>query len=107
MIKYVENEKDFKINEGVVLVDFYADWCGPCKMMSPVLEKIQDVYPDITVLKVNTDNFKDISVKEEIMNIPTLDLYENGVKKMRKVGYIPAQTLMTDIDAKTPLKRKV
>lgn len=107
MVKYVTDEKELQLDQGIVLVDFYADWCGPCKMMSPLLDELNDVYPDITVLKVDTDNFKELSLKHDVTNIPTLDIYENGVKQVRKVGYVPKELLLRDMETKTSFKRKI
>jgi thioredoxin 1 len=107
MMTIVKDEKDLQLNSGIVLVDFYADWCGPCKMMTPLLDELSDVYPDITVLKVDTDNFKELSLKYDVTNIPTLDIYENGVKKMRKVGYVPKELLLRDMETNTTFKRKI
>ena len=72
MIKYLENENDFEneINKEFVLVDFYADWCGPCKMMGKVLEEM-----DLNILKINVDNFPDIAREFKVMSIPTLIIF--------------------------------
>ena len=79
-----KNEKleDF-IKEGVVLVDFYAEWCGPCKMMVPVLESLDDV----NVVKVNVDIHEDLSEEFRIMSIPTLLFFKDGVKVKDIVGF--------------------
>ena len=62
-----------------VLVDFYADWCGPCKMMSPVVDEIANLYSDkVKVCKINVDEAPDIAVNYGIMSIPTLIFFENG-----------------------------
>ena len=62
-----------------VLVDFYADWCGPCKMMSPVVDEIANSYSDkVKVCKINVDEAPDIAVNYGIMSIPTLIFFENG-----------------------------
>lgn len=68
-----------------VLVDFYADWCGPCKMLGPVLEKITD----IDVVKVNVDEYNDLARKYGVMSIPCLVLFNNGSEVKRNVGFIP------------------
>ncbi len=83
MIKYFDG-KDFnkEVSEGVILVDFYADWCGPCKMMGKVLESIDD----INVLKVNTDEYTDLAFNYGIMSIPTLILFKNGSAVDKLIG---------------------
>ena len=85
MIKHLEKEEDFYeiIKEGPIIVDFYADWCGPCKMLLPVLDEIDFA----TILKVNVDNFPDIAKRFGIMSIPTLLFFKNGLEQNREIGY--------------------
>lgn len=84
MIKYLEKEEDFNllINEGIV-VDFYADWCGPCKMIGEVLEEL----PELNILKVNVDSFRNIAVKYGVMSIPTLIKFDKGEIVKTLIGY--------------------
>jgi thioredoxin 1 len=109
MITNVKNELDIDLNknDGIVLIDFYADWCGPCKMMTPVLENVNDIYPNITILKINVDNFKELSLKHDVSNIPTLDIYERGQKKNRQVGYVPEKKLLDILESDTSFKKKL
>jgi thioredoxin 1 len=107
MIKYVRTEEEFNVSDRIVLVDFYADWCGPCKMIAPQLERISETQTDITILKVDVDALPILSNKYDVINIPTLDIYENGVKKARKVGFLPADKLLTEIESITTFKRKI
>ena len=84
MIKHLEKEEEFdEIIKGKILVDFYADWCGPCKMLAPILEEINF----IDVLKVNVDDFPDIATKFGVMSIPTLIKFENGEEIKKTIGY--------------------
>lgn len=81
MIKYLEKEEYFnEIIRGDVIVDFYADWCGPCKMMGNILEEAKD----LNVLKVNVDDYPSIATKYGVMSIPTLIKFSNG-KEVKKV----------------------
>ena len=73
-----------------VLVDFYAEWCGPCKMMSSVLEKAE---ADIDVVKVNIDEYQDIARQYGVMSIPTLILFDNSKEVKRNVGFISQEQL--------------
>ena len=73
-----------------VFVDFYADWCGPCKMMSPVIDKMAEEYAGrIKVGKVNVDENSDLAVKYGIMSIPNMVFFKNGEVVDRVVGAIP------------------
>ena len=90
MIKYLKEENfDEEIKEGVVLVDFYADWCGPCKMMGQVLETIEG----INILKVNTDEFEELSMKYGVMSIPTIILFKDGKEVAKNVGFMAKEEL--------------
>ena len=71
------------ISKGATLVDFYADWCGPCKMIAPVLDELKD---KIQIIKVNTDKHQQLSMKYGIMSIPTLILFKDGKEHAKKIG---------------------
>ena len=88
-MKYLEENDDFDklIEKGTVLVDFYADWCGPCQMLGPVLEKLAEKNKDITILKVNTDNFIELAQKYGIMSIPAIKVFKDGEIANSTVGY--------------------
>lgn len=95
MIKHLTNE-DFnsEIKEGMVLVDFYADWCGPCRMLSPVIEEVARELPDLKVIKVNVDEREDVAKMFGVMSIPTLILFRDGQMNKKQVGFIPKEVLM-------------
>ena len=95
MVKYLENPSEYNDlikSDELVVVDFYADWCGPCKMMGPVLDEISKE-KDVTIIKVNVDEFQDLSREHGIMSIPTLFLYHNGEVIKKNAGYVPKQLL--------------
>ena len=92
MIKLDKENFDEVIKEGRVLVDFYADWCGPCRMLAPVLEEISNENI-IKIVKVNVDNHEDIARRYGVMSIPTLVLFENGNEQKRNTGFIPREAV--------------
>ena len=70
-----------------MLVDFYADWCGPCKMMAPLVEQLAEELAEEAVIgKLNVDDCEDIAMKYGVMNIPTLILFKNGQETERVIG---------------------
>ena len=81
-----------------VLVDFWAEWCGPCKMVAPILEEIADEQGDaIKIAKLNVDDAPDIARRFEVMSIPTMILFKNGEEAKRIVGAKPKQALLDDV----------
>lgn len=74
-------------NKGLVLVDFYATWCGPCMMLAPIIDEISEEYKDkIRVIKVNIDDNQELAIKYNIMSIPTLGLFKNGNLETMLIG---------------------
>ena len=82
MIKYLSDDFDKEIAGGRILVDFYADWCGPCRMMGSILENIKG----IDILKVNVDRFPLIAQRYGVMSIPALFLFQDGKLIKNNVG---------------------
>lgn len=83
MIKYLKDEDfEMEVKNGVVLVDFYADWCGPCQRMGEVLEEMDN----INVLKVNTDEHNELALSFGVMSIPTLILFKDGANIGKLIG---------------------
>ena len=81
------NEEVLK-SDKTVLIDFYADWCGPCKMISPVIEAVVKENQDIKVVKVNVDDAQDLAIQYDVMSIPTLVVIKNGKETKRVVGLV-------------------
>ena len=98
MIIHVSNLSEFneKIASGRVLVDFYATWCGPCKMLAPILEEIDErkEVGELLIVKVDVDEASDIAMKFGIQSIPTLILFENGKAVKSSLGYMPKPQLL-------------
>lgn len=88
MIKHYSKEENFnEIIKNKVLVDFYADWCGPCKMLAIEIEKVTSEI-DIDIVKVNVDEEEDIARRYGVMSIPTLILFENGQELKKTIGFM-------------------
>ncbi|MBE6048589.1 MAG: thioredoxin [Clostridium sp.] len=101
MLKHI-NQDEFQSevldNEGVVVVDFYADWCGPCKMLAPILEELNNELSSVKIVKVNVDENPDVSNKYNIANIPTIKIFKAGKDVETKVGFMPKDMLKESIE---------
>ena len=84
------NFEELVLNEkGKVLVDFNADWCGPCRMLKPALDQIAAENNEVKIVSVNIDNEEELSIRYNISSIPCLVLFNNGAEAKRSVGLIP------------------
>lgn len=88
---YSENNFD-EVIKSKVLVDFYANWCGPCKMLSPILEQLASEV-DIDIIKVDVDKYQDLAREYKIMSIPCLILFDNKKEIKRTLGFMPKEKL--------------
>ena len=87
-------------SEKLVIVDFWATWCGPCRMLSPLLDEVEEEMADkIVVVKVNVDDADEIAMRYRIMSIPTLIFFKNGQMVDRTVGAMPKSMLVDKINA--------
>lgn len=82
---------------GKVLVDFWAEWCGPCRMVGPVLDEMAGDYPDVTFVKLNVDEAPEVAQRFGVMNIPTILAFEGGEVRHRIVGAMPRPKLVGEL----------
>ena len=92
--KFNEQNLDNELKNGTILVDFYADWCGPCKMVSPIVDEIANERTDITVIKVNVDEHSSLASQYGVFSIPTLITFKDRKEKARLVGYKPKTDIL-------------
>ena len=86
-------EKEVEKSKGAIIVDFYATWCGPCKMLSPVLEEVAETEKDVKILKVDIDENMDLAQRFGIMSVPTLMLFKDGKEYGREIGFKPKEQI--------------
>ena len=87
-------------SEKLVIVDFWATWCGPCRMLSPLLDEVEAEMEDqVEVVKVNVDDADEVAMRFRIMSIPTLLFFKNGAMVDRSVGAMPKSALVDKINA--------
>lgn len=84
---------DSLISDGVVVVDFFANWCGPCKMLGPVLEELSSSRSEVKVVKIDVDEEEVLARKFGVMSIPALYLFKDGKQVDNKVGFMPLSDL--------------
>lgn len=89
----LETFEETVMADGITLVDFWAEWCGPCKMFGPIYEKVSEQYPDITFAKVDTEAEREIAAAAGITSIPTLMAFRDGILLYREAGALPEQSL--------------
>ncbi|MBQ7126892.1 thioredoxin [bacterium] len=86
-------------NIGTTVVDFYADWCGPCRKMGPILEEVEsEMMSKVKFVKINTDNNLEVAKKYQISGLPTLMVFKNGEPAERLVGLMPKSSIITNIE---------
>jgi len=99
MINYA-TEENFNnlIDKDIVLVDFFATWCGPCKMIGPVLEEMASDRSNLNIVKVDVDECSNIARNYGIMSVPTLILFKNGKLVSQKTGFMPKEQITSWIE---------
>ena len=96
----IGNENNFNecIQEGTVLVDFFATWCGPCKMLGPVLEEIASERSEVKVVKIDVDENATLAKQYGIMSVPTMVLFQDGKQVATRMGYMPKELICSWIE---------
>ena len=93
-VKTADFEAEVLKSDKTVLVDFLAVWCGPCRMLSPVVDQVAEENPDIKVCKVNVDEEQQLAIKYGVMSIPTLLVFKGGELVNQSVGVIPKEEVL-------------
>jgi thioredoxin 1 len=89
---------DETVTDGIVFIDFWAEWCGPCKRFAPVFEQASERYTDITFAKVDTDDQRELSGRYGVRSIPTLVIYRDGIPVFSQPGALPPAVLDDLVD---------
>ena len=93
------NEFNNTVESGVVVVDFFATWCGPCKMLAPVFEELSEELTDVIFVKVVIDQSMDLAQKFRIVSVPTMKIFKNGEEVDTLMGFMPKDVLKSKVEA--------
>ena len=96
---HFENENyDELIKEGTVVVDFFATWCGPCKMLGPIIEKLGNSMGDVKFIKIDVDKHEELARRYGVMSIPTIIFFKDGKEVKKHIGFISESDLKGTIE---------
>lgn len=100
MAKIINSQEfDNTIESGVVVVDFFATWCGPCKMLAPVIDELSGELENVNFVKVDIDQSMDLAQKFRIVSVPTLKVFKNGEEVDTLMGFMPKDVLKSKVEA--------
>lgn len=91
-------DEAIKNTKGIILIDFWAEWCGPCKMLAPVIDELEREMPDICFAKINVDEEVTAALKNNVTSIPTLMIIKDGEVVKRLVGYMSKEELKEELN---------
>ena len=99
-MNYINNEDELNevTKEGITIVDFYANWCGPCRMLAPVLEELEEERDDLKIAKVDVDEARELAMKYRISAIPALLFFKDGKLSKNEVGFMTKDDLISIIN---------
>ena len=100
MLVHIESEKQFDevVKNGKVIVDFYASWCGPCRMIAPILEEIAEEDESLVIAKLDVDEISQVASRYSVASIPTLLFFNDGTLVHEQIGFVPKPTLLKLIE---------
>ena len=100
MLHFTKDGFDKALSQGkLMMMDFWASWCGPCRMLGPVIEQLDNQYPDVVVGKVNVDDEQELAMRYGVMSIPTVIFFKDGKEIDRKVGVMPPEAFVQVLEA--------
>lgn len=91
-------QQEVEKHEGLLVIDLYADWCGPCKMLSPVLDELEVEYPDVKFCKINVDSESELAAAFKVTSIPMVAFVKDNTFVDVSVGYVPKEKLVAKIE---------
>ena len=92
-VTLTKDTHDETVKDGIVLIDFWAAWCGPCRQFAPIFEQASETHPDVTFAKVDTEVERELAAEYGISSIPTLVIYRDGIPIFGQPGALPSQAL--------------
>jgi thioredoxin 1 len=99
-VTLTNDNHDQTVKDGIVFIDFWAAWCGPCRMFAPIFERAAEKHPDITFAKVDTDDQVELAGRYGVQSIPTLVIYRDGIPLFAQPGALP-EPVLEDLIAQT------